>query len=278
MKAVVLSDNRKGVPDIETEHGLSIYLETEKHIILLDTGGSDLFLQNASKLNIDLAAVDYVFISHGHNDHMGGLPHFLKINTRAKIIVSPSVMHRSFYSKRNGFHTIGFDFDFLPYQHRLIPIEKECRIDDEISIFVNTSTRFEQPLANQTLFCEGKNHEIIPDDFSHELIFTLTNNERLFVFTGCAHKGLLNILETVKEKLEFPIQWVMGGFHLLDSKNGVDYETEENIAEIANYLNVHYPSSLFITGHCTGDRVFGQLKNMLEDRLTQFFSGYTVQF
>ena len=66
MKAVVLSDNRKGLPDIETEHGLSIYLETEKHIILLDTGGSDLFLQNASKLNIDLAAVDYVFISHGH--------------------------------------------------------------------------------------------------------------------------------------------------------------------------------------------------------------------
>lgn len=278
MKAVVLSDNRKGVPDIETEHGLSIYLETEKHIILLDTGGSDLFLQNASKLNIDLAPVDYVFISHGHNDHMGGLPHFLKINTRAKIIVSPNVMHRSFYSKRNGFHTIGLDFDFSPYQHRLIPIEKEYRIDDEISVFVNTSTRFKQPSANQTLFCEGKKHEIIPDDFSHELIFTLTNNERLFVFTGCAHKGLLNILETVKEKLEFPIQWVMGGFHLLDSKNDVNYETEETIAEIANYLNAHYPSSLFFTGHCTGDRVFGQLKNMLEDRLTQFYSGYTVQF
>jgi len=278
MKAVVLSDNRKGFPDIETEHGLSIYLETEKHRILLDTGGSDLFLQHAAKLNIDLKAVDYVFISHGHNDHMGGLPHFLKINTRANIIVSPNVMHRSFYSKRNGFHTIGLDFDFSPYQPRLIPIEKEYRLDDEISIFVNTSTRFKQPLANQTLFCEDKNHEIIPDDFSHELIVTLTNNERLFVFTGCAHKGLLNILETVKEKMEFPIQWVMGGFHLLDSKNSVDYETEENIAEIAHYLNAHYPSSMFITGHCTGDQVFNQLKNRLKDRLIQFYSGYTVQF
>jgi len=278
MKAVVLSDNRKGFPDIETEHGLSIYLETERHRILLDTGGSDLFLQNAAKLNIDLKAVDYVFISHGHNDHMGGLPYFLKINTRAKIIVSPNVMHRSFYSKRNGFHTIGLDFDFSPYQHRLIPIEKEYRLDDEISIFTNTSTRFKQPLANQKLFCEGKNHEIIPDDFSHELIVTLTNNERLFVFTGCVHKGLLNILDTVKEKLEFPIQWVMGGFHLLDSKNGVNYETEEIIAEIANYLNAYYPSSMFITGHCTGDQVFNQLKNRLEDRLIQFYSGYTIQF
>ncbi|MDS1032375.1 MBL fold metallo-hydrolase [Porphyromonadaceae sp. NP-X] len=278
MKAVVLSDNRKGFSDIEIEHGLSIYLETEKHRILLDTGGSDLFLQNAAKLNIDLKAVDYVFISHGHNDHMGGLPHFLKINTRANIIVSPNVMHRSFYSKRNGFHTIGLDLDFSPYQRRLIPIEKEYRLDDEISIFTNISARFKQPLANQTLFCEDKNHEIIPDDFSHELIFTLTNNERLFVFTGCAHKGLLNILETVKEKLESPIQWVMGGFHLLDSKNGVNYETEENIAEIAHYLNAHYPSSMFITGHCTGDQVFNQLKNRLKDRLIQFYSGYTIQF
>jgi len=278
MKAVVLSDNRKGFSDIEIEHGLSIYFETEKHRILLDTGGSDLFLQNAAKLNIDLKAVDYVFISHGHNDHMGGLPYFLKINTRAKIIVSPNVMHRSFYSKRNGFHTIGLDFDFSPYQHRLIPIEKEYRLDDEISIFTNTSTRFKQPLANQKLFCEGKNHEIIPDDFSHELIVTLTNNERLFVFTGCAHKGLLNILDTVKEKLEFPIQWVMGGFHLLDSNNGVNYETEENIAEIAHYLNAHYPSSMFITGHCTGDQVFNQLKNGLKDRLIQFYSGYSIQF
>jgi 7,8-dihydropterin-6-yl-methyl-4-(beta-D-ribofuranosyl)aminobenzene 5'-phosphate synthase len=43
MKAVILSDNRKGVPDIETEHGLSIYFETEKHRLLLDTGGSDYF-------------------------------------------------------------------------------------------------------------------------------------------------------------------------------------------------------------------------------------------
>jgi 7,8-dihydropterin-6-yl-methyl-4-(beta-D-ribofuranosyl)aminobenzene 5'-phosphate synthase len=278
MKAVVLSDNRKGFSDIEIEHGLSIYFETEKHRILLDTGGSDLFLQNAAKLNIDLKAVDYVFISHGHNDHMGGLPYFLKINTRAKIIVSPNVMHRSFYSKRNGFHTIGLDFDFSPYQHRLIPIEKEYRLDDEISIFTNTSTRFKQPLANQTLFCEDKNHEIIPDDFSHELIVTLTNNERLFVFTGCAHKGLLNILDTVEEKLEFPIQWVMGGFHLLDSKNGVNYETEAIIAEIAHYLNAHYSSSMFITGHCTGDQVFNQLKNKLKDRLIQFYSGYTIQF
>ena len=278
MRLVVLADNRTLSRDLQTEHGLCVYLETEKHRILLDTGGSDLFLQNASKLNIDLKAVDYVFISHGHNDHMGGLPHFLKINTRAKIIVSPNVMHRSFYSKRNGFHTIGLDFDFSPYQHRFIPIEKEYRLDDEISIFTNTSTRFKQPLANQTLFCEDKNHEIIPDDFSHELIVTLTNNERLFVFTGCAHKGLLNILDTVKEKLEFPIQWVMGGFHLLDSNNGVNYETEENIAEIAHYLNAHYPSSMFITGHCTGDQVFNQLKNGLKDRLIQFYSGYTIQF
>ena len=87
MKWTVLSDNRTNNDLLQTEHGLSILLETEKYRILLDTGASDVFIRNATHLGIDLSTVDYVFISHGHSDHAGGLQHFLRINERAKVIV-----------------------------------------------------------------------------------------------------------------------------------------------------------------------------------------------
>ena len=73
MRWTVLSDNRSNNCRLSTEHGLSIFLETEKYRILLDTGASDLFIKNAEMLSIDLGSVDYVFISHGHSDHAGGL-------------------------------------------------------------------------------------------------------------------------------------------------------------------------------------------------------------
>ena len=73
MKWTVLTDNRTNDCQLQTEHGLSILLETGQYSILLDTGASDVFIRNAEKLGIDLSTVDYVFISHGHSDHAGGL-------------------------------------------------------------------------------------------------------------------------------------------------------------------------------------------------------------
>jgi len=73
MQWTVLSDNRSSNPALETEHGLSILLQTERHKILLDTGASDVFIRNAEQLGMDFSDVDYVFISHGHSDHADGV-------------------------------------------------------------------------------------------------------------------------------------------------------------------------------------------------------------
>ena len=110
MKWTVLADNRTQNPSLQTEHGLSILLETDRHRILLDTGASDVFIRNAERLGIDLSTVDYVFISHGHSDHAGGFRHFLSINERAKIIVSPDAIRGKFFSKRDNLHSITTDW------------------------------------------------------------------------------------------------------------------------------------------------------------------------
>jgi len=122
MKWTVLVDNRTNDPVLETEHGLSVFLETERHRILLDTGASDMLIRNAKQLGIDLSTVDYVFISHGHNDHAGGLKHFMKVNDTAKIIVSPDALSGKFFSKRRYLHTITTEWPEIPTE-RLLAVE-----------------------------------------------------------------------------------------------------------------------------------------------------------
>ena len=102
MKWTVLPDNRSNDSRLFTEHGLSILLETEQHRILLDTGANDVFIKNAEQLGLDLSTVDYVFISHGHSDHAGGLRYFLEQNTKAKVIVSPDAISGKFFSNRKA--------------------------------------------------------------------------------------------------------------------------------------------------------------------------------
>ena len=96
----VLSDNRSDDSRLSIEHGLSILLDTERHKILLDTGASDVFIRNAEQLGIDLSDVDYVFISHGHSDHAGGLRYFLEHHQKAQVIVSPDAMSGKFRDRR----------------------------------------------------------------------------------------------------------------------------------------------------------------------------------
>ncbi len=275
MRIVVLSDNRATASDFETEHGLSVYLETEKYKCLLDVGVSDLFARNAKLMNIDLSDVDYLFISHGHADHIGGLPTFLDINQKAKIIVSSRILNREYYSSRNSMRKISIDFDFESLGERLIKIDDSAIFENDIKLFKPKITKYPLPKANRTLF-KNSGDELVNDDFDHELIITF-GKERQFVFTGCGHTGLLNILESVTAEKEGEICCVMGGFHLLDSQNGMQYETEEEIEKLGQTLKTRFPKTLFVTGHCTGDTTFNQLKSILGEQITQFCVGYELE-
>jgi 7,8-dihydropterin-6-yl-methyl-4-(beta-D-ribofuranosyl)aminobenzene 5'-phosphate synthase len=74
----VLVENTAVSGEFGSEHGLSLYIEANGKKILFDTGRGELFLANATKLNVDIASVDYAVLSHAHHDHSGGLPAFLR--------------------------------------------------------------------------------------------------------------------------------------------------------------------------------------------------------
>ena len=96
MKIYTLMENTVKDEQFCCEHGLSLYVETAKHKLLFDTGGSPAFAENAAKLGINLSQVDLCIISHGHNDHGGGLAKFLELNSTAPIYISRYGFERHF--------------------------------------------------------------------------------------------------------------------------------------------------------------------------------------
>lgn len=93
MRITTLVENTKGKAGCATEHGLSLYIETKKHRILMDMGQGDLFSVNAKKLGIDLSKVDIAVVSHSDYDHRGGLETFKTINSTARIFDSEDALH-----------------------------------------------------------------------------------------------------------------------------------------------------------------------------------------
>lgn len=274
MKIVVLSDNRVLGEVLQPEHGLCLYVETEYYKCLLDTGASETFIRNAERLGIDLKTVDYVFISHGHADHTGGLPAFLELNKKAKIVLSKNAFIQKYFSCRNGFHPISSDSDYTPFADRFVFVDTEIVIRDEIHVFSARVNKYPLPGANATLYKDaGKG--VVSDDFNHELVISF-GIDNLLVYTGCAHKGLLNILSSISLFPSRRIGTVVGGFHLLDSNSGQIFETVDEIEKIAAELKNKYPDTYFITGHCTGGNAYRLLKNKLGEQIDLFYTGYTV--
>ena len=79
VKITTVMDNRRGEQkSLTAEHGLSFLVETEKSRILFDFGAGKAAYDNACKLNIGMENIQYAVGSHGHYDHAGGYPEFVK--------------------------------------------------------------------------------------------------------------------------------------------------------------------------------------------------------
>lgn len=261
----ILSDNRSADPGrFQCEHGLSVLVETASAKILMDTGASGLFAANAARMGVDLSDVDYVFLSHGHYDHTGGLKTFLDLNSKAKIIVARDAVSGQFYSGRGGQHSISCDWPLEQMQGRTLYADEPMTLAEGIHIIARIPRLHPQPMGNKHLTVR-RGDNLAADDFSHE---TAIYAEGL-LYTGCAHSGLENILEACP----WPVDSVIGGFHLLDSDDRSKYESDEQLAELARRIAERYPQVMFYTGHCTGNNAVTILQSVLGPRLQQFACG-----
>ena len=119
-----------------------------------------------------------------------------------------------------------------------------------------------------------KNGEIVPDDFIHEQCLVITQNGKRWLLSGCAHNGILNILDKYKELFDSYPDYVITGFHMM--KREGEHTEEEKAVIIQTAQELSQLDTVFYSGHCTGIAAFDLMKQIMGDKLIALHSGETV--
>ena len=176
VELTILSDNVPARRGMRTAWGYSCLVRRGNTALLFDTGSDGkVLLHNMARLGVDPAVIPFVFISHEHWDHVGGVPALLQENRKAKF--------------------------FLPAASDLPPVDlnghpsRRIRKFEEILPGFYSTGSLAGPVVEQSLVVRAP--------------------EGLIVITGCAHPGIASIVETVHKALpKERLALVMGGFHL----------------------------------------------------------------
>ena len=289
MRITVFMEDLPGKEGLANEHGLSFYVETAHHRLLADTGQSPKTWENAEFLGIDLTAVDTVILSHGHYDHTGGVMAFAERNPGAGIFLNELAGGdywniRDGKTMQDGARYIGIDRAILRLpQTKLLrgdvvtvirgdgTVQEEISAcpDAEIVIFGGVTGRRLWPEGNRIL-ARRTEDGFVQDVFDHEQYLVIRDAGQTVLIGGCAHNGLLNILDRYRELFGGYPDAVVSGFHMM--KQGEYTEAEKaTIRETAEEL-AKLPIRYY-TGHCTSRPAYELMKPVLGERLRYFSIG-----
>lgn len=273
MKIINLVENTTGENGCAFEHGLSFYMETRNHKLLLDFGQTEKMLENAKRLGVDLEEVDIAILSHGHYDHSGGILPFIRINPNAKIYMQRTAC-RDYYhveEKRNILRYIGID-KAIRELSAVQFVEGNISIVPEIDLFAGVKGRRNFARGNKVLKYK-LGEQYVEDDFIHEQYAVIREGDMTVLFSGCAHNGILNIMDEYRRIYQSYPTIVISGFHMVQ-KNGYSEEDIKNIREVASELKT-FPTK-FYTGHCTGEFAFAVMKEIMGEQIVALHSGMQI--
>lgn len=274
MKVITLFENRTTSKEYKYNHGLSLYIETTNHKILFDTGTNGDFAYNASKLGVNIEEIDVVVISHGHYDHGGGLETFLKLNSKAKIYIGKNAFDNHLI-KILGLirYNIGIKKE-LKNNDRFVFADKVLKIDDELILFGDIKGDKLVPKGNDKLLKRYNDGIIKKDDFDHEINLLINENNKFNLFCGCAHKGIVNIIEKSKEIIDGELNSVIGGFHLMGMK-AENVDAKAFLDELSTILRSNKVNNYY-TCHCTGEKAYAYLSKSIKN-LSELKTGMIIE-
>lgn len=274
IRVTTLVENKIGEHlGLESEHGLSFFVEADGKKILFDTGQSDMIIRNAKKLNIDLSKVDTLVLSHGHYDHTGGTRPFIQNCTHSfSLYAHPDLFVEKYRIEHDIQQFLGNDFklEWLEEQGIKVNFVKQdvTAISENVYIVSNFERKVMKVVDNP-LYKVYNGKEYVVDDFHDEIAMVLRTTKGLVVLLGCSHVGVDNIIKAVMDRIEGEINTIIGGTHLVVA-------SKERLEHTVDFLETTNVKHLGVS-HCTGDVAVTALKKRFSERYYYNCAGTSIQ-
>jgi 7,8-dihydropterin-6-yl-methyl-4-(beta-D-ribofuranosyl)aminobenzene 5'-phosphate synthase len=270
-RITILIDNTAYGAALKAEHGLSLWFEYGSKKILFDTGQSDMLIQNAKTLGINLAEADAIVISHGHYDHTGGLYAVLSIAAKTKIYLHPAATEPKFSQKNSKAKSIGMSGSAKEaVQGRHI-----IWTATPAAIFPGMSVTGQVPRLNDyedvggSFF--GDENCRKPDELLDDQSLFIQSSKGLVVVLGCGHAGVVNILDYISKLTgKNKMYAVIGGMHLLNASQTRIAKTIEAFKK--------YDIQKIAPLHCTGQKAAEKIKNAFGEKYISAAAGTKLIF
>lgn len=234
--------------------------------IMMDTGKTPtVFKHNLDLIGLD--SVDKVMFSHGHNDHTGGIPALL--NTGTKFFLHPDALIPKYNLAGDKPRYVGFPKSVDPDKsHRELEfITETTKIGSKLWIFNQISKYCDFETIPQNLSIK-KDGVCLKDKFSDELNLVVKTDKGLVVLSGCAHRGIVNILYSAREYFQDEIYGVVGGSHLVQA-------TPQRIEKTVEEFKKINPE-IIAMGHCTGFEALCRFAREFKDKFIPLESGAKI--
>ena len=174
------------------EWGFSAFIEKDDTKILFDLGTSDVYIKNAKVLGIDLEQVNFLVISHHHNDHIGGI-HYHQFKVKKKLITHPDVPGK-------------------------LPEKDAIKLKQDFEVITSKEPLEFAPdcfyLGQIPRVTDFENGDYEDDDMHDDSALVFKTLKGAVIVTGCSHAGICNICEYAKEVTGQKLYAVIGGFYL----------------------------------------------------------------
>lgn len=201
------------------EHGLSYWIDYAGQSVLFDCGQSGALLHNARNLGIDLARTGTIFLSHGHYDHVGGLPDVLQIADQARMVYHPRATEKKFSRSPSG-KIRPVNTPFLEEELAARPRPDTITSSQSVELAPGLHTTGEIPRIHQWEDTGGAFYldaaASVPDPIRDDQSLFFTAEKGLVILLGCAHAGVVNTVEHIIGLTGGTrIHAIIGGMHLL---------------------------------------------------------------